>query len=1037
MFDISAQQRQASDPKANVYVSASAGTGKTKVLCDRVIRLMLEGSKVGNVLCLTFTNAAAWEMKERIASRLKNWLMISDEDLQSQLKMLEGIEVSNNVLDKARTLYGAFLDDYDSLKIQTIHSLCSQIINNTPSVFSSAQIIDSVKKEKLIKLAVNSALESTEDSVINARGKLQEFYDYNQIINLFEGVLSKKIKFSKCIENPINVFELFGVERGGQIEDMEAKFFASLSKDFINSVKALANSKIKLGIEVLNALNPVDFKKYKNCFYTKEGSPRKTLLNIKQEQQFPHLRKLIVEETERIANFEEAKNALISAEMHEAFFVFMKFAFEHYENLKSRAAFLEYDDLLLGTIELLRGEQSNNVLLKLDYVIDHILVDEAQDLSELQWEIVKVLSEEFFSGESLRNENRTIFIVGDYKQSIYSFQGANPDLFLSIKEYFSDKVKQAQKIWREIEISTSFRTTAPVLNLVDKIFNNPEYKSALGADADISHTPFRKGDGFTAAIPLALKQLKTKQQGWKIPSLDEEINDPKQVIANSIANEIHSWLSKGRRLLGHNRVIQPKDILILVRKRGAIVGYIINSLKKLGIPVSDPDTMSLLDSIVIRDLLSALKFILLPQDDLNLACLLKSPFFNITEDELYELCSLREEKTLWDEIIHKKQDLRESLQHIISLYHNNNFQDMCIELVELARVKFRTRFGYKATNMLNKFLNVVEDFCNIEIPALQNFVERFEKSEIYVKTSPMHSDDRVRIMTAHASKGLQAPIVILADAASTENSPHENIFWHGDQIYFSSYAEYDTRFLKTLKELRKQEDREESLRLLYVAMTRAEDEIYVAGWESRNQDSSWFSILEKNMEMMDANSAYTYCEKLPSNRLVEEPPTFLFSEVKLPSKLQKTISATRKVSAESDALMRGKKIHELLMMVSKLNRDQRIKFLNNYENMEYAKVVADVMQKFPHLFEDGVLTEFPIMGVLDGHKISVRIDKLAISELKIQVVDFKTSKLEGKLSEAYQNQLTFYKKILGEKWKNKEVSTYIVWVDDLSLQEVM
>ncbi len=1036
MFDISAQQRQASDPKANVYVSASAGTGKTKVLCDRVIRLMLAGSNISNILCLTFTNAASAEMKERVASKLKNWLKLSDYDLATELKNLEGIEVGNDVLDKARKLYGNYLDHYSDLKIQTIHSLCSQIINNFPEIVGSAQIIDQAKKQTLINAAIDFVLDVKDEHIVSAKNKLSEFYDYGQLIAFFNQVLAKKITFRNAIRNEIDAYSLYGANRDLSVTNLEVGFINAVPKNLVDAAKLLAQNGIKLGHEIIDSLNPVEFHRYKNCFFTQAGAPRKNLLNKKQADQFAEINEVLYSEVERLIEYEKIKNAQMSAQMHEAFFIFMKHAFEQYEIFKKRERVLEYDDQLLEAINLLKGISSDHILLKLDYVIDHILVDEAQDLSELQWEIIKTLSEEFFSGQSSRLINRTIFIVGDYKQSIYSFQGANPDVFLDIKKYFAERATNVNKLWREVAITTSFRSTQPVLELVDKVFNLPDYRGGLGGDEVIKHHSFRNGGGVISILQLAAKKVREKVDGWRIPSIENESYDPKSVIAKTVAENIASWVLNKRKLLGHDRIVEPKDILILVRKRGAVLHHITNELKNLGIQVSEPDTLKLKDNILVQDIMSLIKFILLPIDDLNLACLLKSPFFNLSEEELFVLCHNRE-SSIWDALKIKHEKTRIILDEFIDLSSKLDFMNFCLEIIARSKGDFKKRFGSKAIRMLNSFLDFAKSYADQGTPSLEGFVDYFEKGDVEVKSTVIQSENKVRIMTVHAAKGLQAPIVILADTASTENSPHTNIFCHDGQIYFSSYKEFDTPFLDTMKQIHKQKDSEESLRLLYVAMTRAEDELYVAGWESRNQASSWYSILESNITEQDLSQSFTYAlqDKIVGDR--KTLPSFLAKPFENIAEFKKNVIATEKASNQSAEIMRGKKIHDLLMIVSKLPIQARDSYLSLIEDQQNAQTVKGVINKFPDIFAKDTLSEFPVIGELNGQKISIRIDKLVVESDRVRIIDFKTHNVGFTNIESYRKQLYFYRDVVKKIWSDKEVLSYILWVDDEIIEQVV
>jgi ATP-dependent helicase/nuclease subunit A len=1032
MLDVSAQQRLASDPSVNVYVSASAGTGKTKVLCDRVLRLMLNGSDIKNILCLTFTNAAASEMSERVLGRLKKWLFMSDEQLHKELQELIGVASSGDLLRTARKLYGKYLSCYQQIKIQTIHSLCNQILRKDPAYRDSVDIIDSSKKQKLIKTALDLVLESRDEEIIAAKKLLAEFYDYNALIGFFHEVLSNKIKFRKALENPVDIYALYGVEKSLSLDAIIDDFTNSIPSAVIHCAKFLVEQGDKLGQQILDSLNPFEFKKYKNCFFTLEGKPRAKLVPVAISRGFPNVLETLEPEVARIQKVEDQKRAIISSQFHDAFLRVMALAFTNYENLKNEERVVEYDDLLIRTIELLKGGESAHILMQLDYVIDHLLVDEAQDLSPLQWELIKLISEEFFSGLGAREENRTIFIVGDYKQSIYSFQGANPDVFLDIKTYFADKVKGALKEWREVDITTSFRSTQPVLEVVDKVFNNPEYRDGLGGVGLIHHAPYRKGDGAVQVWSLAIKDAREEVDGWKIPSLEDEMYDSKKFIAQKIADNIYSWISKGRLLLGHNRVVEPKDILILLKKRSDVLYFLINEIKKKGIAISDADRFKIKDDIIIQDILALLKFIILPQDDLNLACLLKSPFFGVIEDELYQLCHNRE-SSLWEVIQTKKIELSIQLESYIQLSKKLDLEAFCLAIIEKNKPQFIKRFGSKASSIFNHFMDFVKEYMRSNTPSIQGLVHSLENSNADIQTELSQGENKVRVMTVHASKGLQAPIVILADTASTESVPYTNLYWNDEQFYFSTYTEFDTPYIEIVKQVKKLKEKQESLRLLYVAITRAEDELYVTGWESKKQDDSWYSAISKTVK--DEPIQYEYNVKPSNNNVDDTLPEFLKHDFVDKHTYKKSTIATQKAEMKTSEIIRGQLVHELLHILPKIAPENRVSYLDKVDK-DISRVVMGVLNKFPELFTNSNLSEVPIMAEISGEKVSVKIDKLIIEDDTIKIIDFKTHSADVTQSEQYKNQLNIYKKVVSKIWPDRSIATYLLWVERLELETI-
>ncbi len=1032
MIDASSKQRLASDPDTNVYVSASAGTGKTKVLCDRFLRLILSGSSIQNILCLTFTNAAAAEMCERVISRIKSWFLCSDDELKRQLQDLCGAPPSQDTLEKAKKMYGQYLDEYSHIKIQTIHSLCSNVLQQNHNHKDSIEIIDQITSERLSKKAIDSILANDNHKISNAKNTLSEFFDYTQIAGFFNEIRNNKTKFQHSLKNPIDIFALYGTDPNLSVDEIYNKFIAEIPNDLISAAKFLQNNTEKIGSQILESLNPFSYEKYKLCFFTAEGKPRAKLLKNSTADQYPEILKLLEQETQRISRLNIQKNAYISAKFHKAFITLMEASLIEYNNLKKAERVIEYEDLLLQTIALLKSEKCDNILLSLDYKIDHILVDEAQDLSNLQWELIKILSSEFYSGESSRELNRTIFIVGDYKQSIYGFQGANPDVFLEIKNYFATIVRNSQKKWLEVSLDTSFRSTSIILETVDKLFNLEEIRSGVGGDETIHHQAFRKGNGSVSIWPLAESIKNEKIDGWDIPSLENEEHAPKKIIAKKIASTIHEWLSNHRLLLGHLRPIEPKDILILLKKRSDVLHNTINELKKLNIPVSDADRFQITNDIIIQDLLSLLKFVALPQDDLNLACLLKSPFFGISEEELFELCHKRE-TSVWEKITKDKPSLYTKLYSYIQYSQKLDFINFIIHITETSKDPFLKRFGNRVNNIFASFLDYSNEFCSIKTPNIQSFIDSLERSNITIKNEVASSDNQVRIMTVHASKGLQAPIVILADTASSETIPHTNIFWHEQQLFFSAYKEFDTPFLEKLKEIKKLKEKEEGLRLLYVAMTRAEDELYITGWESRKQDESWFAAI-KNIIGEEKNIIYQASEKIYSLNKSTELPEFLTTVATNKSEPITITRATVKSEEENQELETGKIVHDILHKITLIPAPKRDDFINTIEPLEVRSVIKNTVYNYPELFHLNTLSEVPIIGQLNGNNMRIRIDKIIHNSDHIQIIDFKTG--QQILDEKYIRQLDFYRKSVANIWPQSKIKTSILWLDSQTLEDV-
>jgi ATP-dependent helicase/nuclease subunit A len=848
-------QKQASSPSTSVYLNASAGTGKTKVLVDRFLRLLLTGTPISNILCITFTNLAANEMVERISTKLKVWSNLKTHELANELINLTGNTPSEQNINLAKSLYNDFITSENSIKIQTVHSFCNNVLNkyvdsNKPRPkLAEPNVIDQLLKETIYKIFLDHENDQLSEYIDN----LSSFYDFNNLFEIIKTLMNKRnqlIIFKEIItQHDIDAFykTFFHIENEN-IEDIKAKTF-NLNPHFITALAQLNHANEKIFYKLSSAIEKKSYTDYLECFFNKDGSIKAALCSKKFSESNPNIKVELLKEAERLNEIKNEINSLILYKFNASLFHLIFRVLEEFEILKATERLFEYDDLIFQTIELLTSSESAlSILFNLDYQIDHILVDEAQDLSPLQWKIIKIISDEFFSGASSRNLNRTLFIVGDYKQSIYSFQGADPKAFIEIKDYFSDKIQNSGNEWLEIDMNTSFRSTSPVLNLIDNIFNKEEFNKAISyKEAKIEHIPFRLGNGTVEIWPLIDKNEKIKLDSWKFPETKFNLSDNKFILANEIVSKIYSWIKDERLLTGHNRPIQAKDIMILVRKRSELTMHLSSLLKNYNIKVYDLDKKFLSEELAVKDLLSLLTFITTPYDDFNLACLMKSPIFNITEEELFNLAYNRSDASLFERSA-QLPEIYNYLTNVLDLAASaSKPSEIIFTLLELdnMRTNFSRRFGPEINIVLDEFLNALLKYESENIPNIIDFLHWFQESQI--QYSLPATNDGVRILTSHAAKGLQAPIVILADAASSEQSPHENIFWHHNVPFFLPYADLETESIKSLKENNSKYRYNENLRLLYVALTRAEDEIYIAGIKNNKAEKSWYSIIQKHL----------------------------------------------------------------------------------------------------------------------------------------------------------------------------------------------
>ena len=425
-------QNVASDPGFSVYVSAAAGSGKTKVLTDRFLRLLLKGVPASKILCLTFTNAAANEMLGRITEQLCHWAILTDSELSQILNQLTGNDYQPDLLEKARSLYDEFFYNIDAIKIQTLHSFCSHILSKSSKLnFNSPGKLDIVSDsdyEKYVRASTDEALKLMfQKNKVHAEN-ITTLYELNTIYQYAKEILQNhKGKIINYLQGDfqdvcLGMYEDFGALYNCEVEELIQVFIEKTdSNHLIRIANILSKENESIGDEILSWLNASDKKEnllqYKKIFLTEKNVPTIKLKVSKEFQKnYQEIIISLIDEQYRIAELFHKISAQNAAKYTESFLVFAKLVISYFELMKVEHGVLEYEDLLIRALHLLRSEEGvNDLLYNIDIAIDHVLIDEAQDLSEIQWELVKIITSEFFKDEELSNHlsNRTIFIVGD------------------------------------------------------------------------------------------------------------------------------------------------------------------------------------------------------------------------------------------------------------------------------------------------------------------------------------------------------------------------------------------------------------------------------------------------------------------------------------------------------------------------------------------------------------------------------------------------------------------------------------------------
>ena len=1111
------KQAEASDPAYSVWVEASAGTGKTKVLSDRVFRLLLEKVPPSKILCLTYTKAAAVEMNSRIYETLSKWAVASDEDLETEIKELYNDE---NILQKkpdlivdARRLFASVLDAMQPIKIQTLHGFCEDILKRFPleaGVSPYFEVMDERLTDEILEQISQNLMKEFEDtddeklkSAVSFLTKNVSELNWSVFLKKLVGNRHKLLKIFSQINLPSfleKVRKNFALDDEPSKEKLIAQFESRLDR---NEIKKCALAMLE-GCQtdkdhaayLMQALENFDYDVYKKAFYG-TGGPFKELAHKDAIEIYEPILAVLGLELVRIQDLEDKFSGLRVYEATKAVAEIAMRLIEEYNVYKSSHARMDYDDLIMTTKELLEKDGvSAWVLYKLDGGIEHVLIDEAQDTSPNQWAIVQALTGDFFSGKGQSKAHRTIFAVGDRKQSIFKFQGAEPECFEKMEDEYRKKIA---KNFKSVKLEVSFRSVKAVLDTVNYLFSLPDaIPGVADGGSEVKHNAFRLGEGGKVELlPLTLSdEDEAKQEDvWTLPVVQNSETSPISKLAAQIAAQIKSMVENGEVLASKGRPLEYKDFMVLVRRRKPFMKEFVRACKNIGVEICGVDRLKLLDEIVIEDLLSLADFLLLPSDDLSLACVLKSPLYGLIDDDLFELCHKRGDLSLWQRLSAnpkykaQKEEILELLKSADSLRPFEIF-NMVLNTFEGKR-RFFARFGAECKDPLDEFMNLVLAFEREHVPYLQNFMTWIYGGDIEIKREmEQETTDAVRIMTVHSSKGLQAPIVILPDTTSLVPTSRSSGFIFDDNLFYYPLAAGDYNdFCNKAHKNDVQKELDEYRRLLYVALTRAEDRLYIAGFkksvskkskkedESEKKPKNWYELCSDALNVLgiktkDETLVVPSLQEIePKEKkenkmrsIVPEDNDWARTKVLKESPLSKPYSPSHMedddetpvaspLEDDGTAYRRGTLIHRLLQLLGcGLSVGEQADFVKKYLQKEkdlslkakesIEKEVLDLLssKEFAFIFDGDSRAEVPIMGEVDGKIISGQIDRLIVKDDKVYVIDFKTNRPavldREKVYPQYVTQLDIYKKLLGRIYPSKQIETYILWTNVLKLMKI-
>lgn len=1096
--DATERQVRAADPANSTWLSANAGSGKTRVLTDRVARLLLDGTDPQNILCLTYTKAAASEMQNRLFRRLGEWAMMEDTALRDALERLGTPQAIS--LRSARTLFARAIETPGGLRIQTIHSFCAGLLRRFPleagvspqftemedrtAQLLRAEVVDAMAsgpERALVDALALQAPEGDFDALLSEITARRETFldapDEAALARYFDvpAGLTLERFYDVCLEP--DDFELLGalrlLLRKGTVTDQKAA-------DRLDAV----DLKAAPGPALLDLLESLFL------FGAKAAAPFGAKIGKFPTKKLRESDPALIEQLDDLmARTEEGRTtrlALMALEKTRHLDAFARAFVPAYERRKLLRGMLDFDDLIGKARKLLTDPAvAQWVLFRLDGGIDHILVDEAQDTSPAQWAVIERLAQEFAAGEGAQpDRNRTIFVVGDKKQSIYSFQGADPEGFDRMQQHFAERLEAAGAGLNRLDLEHSFRSSEAVLRAVDATFVGP-HREGLGVE--VPHRAFKSAmPGRVDLWPTVEKpETEAEEADWTDPVDRPGETAPSVELARRIAEEIVRMkaeetipVERGHSGVYDRRPVSEGDVLILVQRRSALFSEIIRACKAAGLNVAGADRLRIGGELAVKDIAAVLRFLALPEDDLSLACALRSPLLGWSENDLYRLAQGRPGH-LWPRLRDRREAFPETMAVLDDMRRQSDYlrpYDLINRLLlrHDGRRKLLARLGPEAEDGIDALLSQALSYEQSEVPGLTGFLEWLETDDLEIKRQAESAGDRLRVMSVHGAKGLEAPIVILPDTAKRDVRLRDRLYDAGGaQLWAGAAAEMPPPMQELREGLIDAQERERR-RLLYVAMTRAESWLILcAAGDTGEAGQSWHATVAEGLDRIGAATApmpggegrrfahldWACGELLPPRATATAlPPPPVYPAVTMPEEATPILSPSdlggaKVLPGDSDpdegevARARGTLMHLLLEHLPALpetgREAQGRRLLDNAEEAaeagETETLLADALAlvSAPGLepvFAPGTLAEVAItadLPQLGGRRLHGAIDRLLIEEDRVLAIDFKTNRVAPKgpkdTPEGILRQMGAYAAMLSRLWPDRRVETAILW----------
>ncbi|MFT7058665.1 MAG: ATP-dependent helicase/nuclease subunit A [Pseudorhodobacter sp.] len=1092
------RQVQAANPVLSTWLSANAGSGKTRVLTDRVARMLLSGVDPGRILCLTYTKAAASEMQNRLFKRLGEWAMKEDAALRAALEDL-GVDdrVDAERLARARQLFARAIETPGGLRIQTIHSFCASLLRRFPleaGVSPQFTEMDDRAASRLREEVLDDLADRLAPEAIAALARAYTGEDFEA---LAAEVAGRRNDFRRFLTEP-ECRALFDLPEGMDEATLLAEVFLGGEELWLAEATTIIATGTTNDVKAADKLRVLNFARPDTLLLSGledillTGAAAKTPFSAKlgsfpTKGTQPKLGALLGRLEDLMRRVETARAmrlAMGAARKSAALHQFAAAFLPEYAARKDARGWLDFDDLITRAKALLTDPTvAQWVLFRLDGGIDHILVDEAQDTSPDQWAVIELLANEFTAGRGARADTRTIFVVGDKKQSIYSFQGADVEAFDLKRAQFQTKLDQVQTPLQNMQLEHSFRSSATILRLVDLTFDERREK---GLGGEVKHIAFNPDmPGRVDLWPPIEKSKDPEHENWFEPvDLISEEHHATQ-LAQRVASTIKEMIDQGAQIPQgrESRAVHAGDFLILVRRRSDIFGAIIRACKAAGLPIAGADRLKLGAELAVKDLAALLAFLATPEDDLSLAACLRSPLFGWSEAQLYALAQPRK-GYLW-EALRDHPDHAATLDILQDLRKQADFlrpYDLIERMLTRhdGRRKLLARLGAEAEDGIDELLSQALAYERSDVPSLTGFLGWLETDDVEVKRQMDSAGRKIRVMTVHGAKGLEAPVVILPDTAQYRSRERNELFVLPEGPVWKTPAAESPARIAEARAARKAKEEAEAMRLLYVAMTRAQSWLIVAAAGDLGKDTSdedapnvvWYRLISEAMEAAGAlpqpdgglrlsegdwpapivpNIAES-AEKgaRPAWLDVAAPDAPRPAQPINPSKLGGAKALPGDYTEDDDnraAMDRGTRLHLLLEHLPDHSQPDwpeiAAALLPDAPDLQVLLAEATLVLNNPDLaplFAPGSLAEVDVTSQLDGAPMIGKIDRLVVTPQKVLAVDYKSNQLvprtAAEVPEGLIRQMAAYREALAQIYPGHQVETALLWTKDASLMPI-